>query len=69
MMNTDLVQRDVMIQNAILLQKQLNSISVMMSMLLGAKERTLTQMDLAIRMFLTSMHNVFETYSQEKSKN
>ncbi len=70
MMNTDLVHRDIMIQNALkLLQKLLNLLSVMMSDLLGAKERSITQMDVSIRMFLTSMHNFFEIYSQEKSKN
>ncbi len=69
MMNTDLVHRDIMIQNAfILLQKLLNSLSVMMSNLLGANKRSITQMELLIKMFLTSTHNFFDIYSQEKSK-
>ncbi len=37
--------------------------------LLGAKERCKTQMDLSIGMFLTSIHNFYEIYSQENSKN
>ncbi len=70
MMNTDLVHRDVMIPNAFMLVwKLLNALSVMMPTLLGAKERSKTQIDLSIRMFLTSMHNFFKIYSQEKSKN
>ncbi len=66
---TDLVQRDITIQNAfLLLRKLLNSWSVMMSNLLGVQEKSITQMDLSIWMFLTATHYFFEIYSQEKSK-
>ncbi len=40
-----------------------------MSNLLEAKGRSITHVDLSIRMFLTSTHNFFEMYSQEKSEN
>ena len=67
---TDLAEKDITIQNAfLLLQKLLNSLSVMMSNLLGVQERRIDQMDLLIRMFLTATHNFFDIYSQEKSKN
>ncbi len=69
-LNADLFYRDVMIENAFkLLQKLLNSLCVMMSTLLRAEERSKTRIDLSTRIFLTSTHNFFEIYSQEKSKN